>query len=181
MRKLNPETAALIVIDYQERLLPVIENGEKSEEDVLKLITGARVVGLPVIVTQQYTKGLGETTGKIKEALGVFTPVEKTTFSVFGTDEFIKVLNKSKAKQLIICGIESHVCVQQSVLDALELGYQVFVPEDCVGSRKLNDKKIAGKRMRKEGAIYTTYEAILFELIGGAKSPHFKEISKLVK
>ncbi|MCG8483235.1 MAG: hydrolase [Clostridia bacterium] len=178
---LKREESILVAIDFQEKLMPAVKMNEELEKTVAKLIQGCKILDLPIIVSQQYTKGLGETIPSIKEVLGTFDPIEKTSFSCCGEETFIKALKETGKKSVIIAGIEAHICVQQTVLDLLELGYNVFLVNDCVGSRNNNDKKYAVRRMTESGAIGTTYESVLFELCRNAKADGFKEISKLVK
>lgn len=189
--KLKKEDAILIGIDFQERLMPAMKGKEELEASVIKLIKGCRILGVPVIMTQQYTKGLGSTipsiAGALTDSLGEdlpeagFQPVEKTSFSAVGEPDFLKRLENLGRKTVIISGIEAHVCVQQTVIDLLENGYIVFVANDCISSRNNTDKKYSQRRMGDAGAVGTTCESILFELCGGAREPGFKQISTLVK
>lgn len=179
--KANRENSVLVVIDFQEKLMPIIDKNDELKRSVDKLIRGCRILDIPVLVSQQYTKGLGETIPVLKEALESFDPIEKTSFSCCGEPTFIQELEKAGKKTVIIAGIEAHICVQQTVIDLLELGYEVFLVQDCIGSRTSENKKYAENRMTGSGAIGTTYESILFELCKNAKAKGFKEISKLVK
>ncbi|MBN2613335.1 MAG: isochorismatase family protein [Bacteroidales bacterium] len=133
------------------------------------------------MVTQQYTKGLGETVSELGQHLGDMRKIEKLSFSCCGEPVFLQQLESTGKKTVIVAGIETHVCVLQTVLDLLELGYQPVIVEDCTSSRKFNDKKIALERMRDEGTIITTFESLLFELCKVAGNEKFKAISKLVK
>jgi len=189
--RLKKEDAVLVGIDFQERLMPAMKNNVELETLAVKLVRGCRILGVPTIITQQYTKGLGPTvsaiasalTEKIDEELGdsELLPVEKTSFSAMGEPAFVEALEKLGRKTVIIAGIEAHVCVQQTVIDLLEKGYTVFVANDCISSRSNTDKKYSQRRMGDAGAVGTTCESILFELCGGAKEPGFKQISALVK
>ncbi|NLE26265.1 MAG: hydrolase [Clostridiaceae bacterium] len=179
--RLKKEDAILVIIDFQEKLMPAIKDNEEISRSVEILIKGCRIMGVPIIVTQQYTKGLGDTIPSIKEAIGDQTAIEKTSFSCCGETVFSERLIEIQQKSVIIAGVEAHICVQQTVLDLLEKGYKVFIAADCIGSRKEIDKEIALRRMENSGAVVTTGEAVLFELCGGAKTEGFKEISKLVK
>ncbi len=180
--KMKKEDAVLLVIDFQERLMPIMRDQEALGLTTAKLIKGCGILGLPTLVTQQYTKGLGETVAVIKEALGEnFAPIEKISFSCCGEPAFIEALEQTKKKIVLVSGIESHVCVQQTVLDLLSSGYEVFIINDCIASRNNNDKKYAQRRMGDAGAVGTTCEAALFELCVSAKAPEFKAISALVK
>lgn len=189
--KIRKEDAVLVVIDFQEKLMPVMKNKEELEVSAAKLIKGCRILNVPIIVTQQYTKGLGPTVPELITALtssigddlpvAEFEAVEKTSFSAVGEPTFEETLEKLGKKSVIIAGIEAHICVQQTVIDLLEKGYHVFVVNDCISSRNNNDKKYAQRRMGDAGAIGTTFESLLFELCGGAKETGFKQISTLVK
>jgi len=179
--KIRRDRAILVVVDIQEKLLPAMKKGEDIVEKAAILIQGAGMLGVPILVTEQYPKGLGATIKPIGEALGEFVPIEKTSFSIMGEPAFVEALKESGAEDVMICGIESHVCVQQSALDLLEKGYRVYIMEDATGSRNNTDKKFAGRRMVEAGCVGTTVESALFELVGDAKDPCFKNISKLVK
>lgn len=179
--KLKREDAVLVMIDFQEKLMPAMKGKEELEAAAIKLAKGCNIMGLPTLVTQQYTKGLGNTIPNIAQAMGDFTPIEKTAFSAWGEPVFVEELKKTQKKTVILAGIECHVCVMQTALDLLEEGYQVFLVNDCVASRNNTDKKYAQRRVAEAGGIGTTYETVLFELLKGATAPEFKEISKLVK
>lgn len=180
MRLLLKDSIGLI-IDIQERLHPKIHDFKQLEHNTQILIKGLKALDVPLLVTQQYTKALGETISPIREVLGEFQYTEKISFSCCDTQDFAEDLEKSGKKNVIIAGEETHVCVLQTTLDLLELGYQPVVVEDCVSSRKPGDKATAIARMRQEGAIITSYESVLFELTRFAGSDTFKQISKLVK
>ena len=175
------ENACVVVIDFQRGLMPSIKNGEKIEQRAAMFIKGCKVLDIPVVVTQQYTRGLGETTDTIKDALGEFSWFEKTSFSCCGADGFMESLEASGKKDIILTGVEAHVCVMATALDLVEKGYNVYLLADCVSSRKGFDAKIALKRMEKAGVVITTAEAALFEMLLDAKHPLRKEISALVK
>jgi nicotinamidase-related amidase len=180
MRIIKEQSAALI-IDIQEKLYPHIHEFDVLSRNTIILIRGMKSLNIPFILTQQYTKGLGDTIPAIREAMGDFNPIEKNSFSCCDEPGFINALKKSGKKYVIIAGIESHVCVLQTTLDLINLTYIPVVIEDCVASRKYSDKKMAIERMRQEGAIISTYESILFELCRFAGTSQFKEISKIVK
>jgi nicotinamidase-related amidase len=177
---LKQDSTALLVIDIQERILKVINEYERVVENSLKLIKGFQILELPVMYTEQYPKGLGPTVSELKEVLGTVA-LEKTTFSCSGADNLFPTLINSGIKQVAVCGIESHVCVQQTVMDLLANGFQVNVAADAVSSRREFDYKIALDRMNKKGAEITTTESILFELLEKSGTEKFKAISKLVK
>lgn len=181
MRILKEKTAA-VVIDVQSKLFPFISENEKIEKNIIRLINGLKVLDIPILVTEQYTKGLGSTIDSIKSIFADdFNPIEKMQFSCMDNVDFqANFLGLSK-DTLIIFGIESHVCVLQTVIDTIAMGLIPVLVEDCVSSRNLNDKHYAIERARSEGAIITTYEAILFELTKVSGTEEFKKISKIVK
>lgn len=180
MRILKERTAGL-VIDIQERLYPHIHEHEQLTKNVRILIEGLRAIGVPILVTEQYTKGLGPTIEPVRLALGEYEHLEKMAFSCCDDDGFSAELEKLDKKFVIITGIEAHVCVLQTTIDLLKKNYIPVIVEDCISSRKINDKIMAVERMRKEGAIITTYESILFELLRYSGTDEFKAISRLVK
>lgn len=180
MRILKENTIGL-VIDIQERLVPVMEESEQFVENCIKLIQGLQILGLPMLVTQQYTKGLGETINEIKAVIKDFQYIEKKDFSCYDEPVVAEKLVQSGALNVIICGIESHVCVLQTAIDLKEAGYNPIVVMDCVSSRSFDNVDLASERFRFEGIMMTSLESILFELTRSSGAPEFKEISKLVK
>lgn len=181
MSLMNREDTIFIAIDFQEKLMPVMSNKEDLEDKVCRLAEGMKALGIPKIVTQQYTKGIGETIPSVAEALGEFEPIDKTSFSCMNNEEFRTQLEGIGRRTAVVCGIEAHICLQQTVLQLLDEGYQVYVPVDCVSSRSERDQMWSLERIERAGAITTTYEAILYELLGDSKAPEFKAISKIVK
>lgn len=177
----NRDKSALLVIDIQERILPVIFEYERVEQNSIKLIKGFKTLGLPVYYTEQYPKGLGPTSQKIKEALGDAKPIEKMSFSCSGAPGLFDELQNSKVEQVVLCGIESHVCVMQTALDLLANGFQVHIASDAVSSRREFDFNTALNRMQQNGAEITLTESVLFELLEVCGTEQFKTISKLVK
>ncbi len=180
MRILKQNTIGL-VIDIQERLVPVMEESEQFVENCSKLIQGLQILGLPLLVTQQYTKGLGETIEEIKSVIKDFHFIEKKDFSCFDEPIVAEKLALLGIQNVIICGIESHVCVLQTAIDLKEAGYTPVVVMNCVSSRSFDNIDLAMERFRHEGIMMTSFETILFELTRSAGAPEFKEISKLVK
>lgn len=178
---LKPENTALLIIDIQERILPVISNYQRVVDNTLKLIKGFKVLGLPIYFTEQYQKGLGSTSPEIMNELGDLKPFDKMSFSCSGAVELFEEFKKKKLSQIVICGIESHVCVQQTVLDLIANEIQINLAADAVSSRKEIDYKNSLDRMRQHNAEVTTTESILFELLKVCGTPQFKEISKIVK
>lgn len=175
--RIERENAVALVIDYQEKLVPVMHEKENLIQNSAVLLAGLKVLGIPMVVTQQYTKGLGMTVEELTEAAGCGEYIDKIAFS---TCDCVKEKISGK-KFVIVCGIEAHICVLQTVIDLAAAGYVPVVVEDCVSSRKANDKKIALRRMRDEGAIVTTYESLLFELLKVAGTEESKKIQRLIK
>ena len=175
------ENSIGLVIDIQERLVPAMEENEVLVENCKKLIQGLQILGLPMLVTQQYTKGLGETIEDVKALFTDFQYIEKKDFSCYDEPVFAEKLAVSGAKNVIICGIESHVCVLQTAIDLKAAGYTPVVVSDCVSSRSFDNLDLAAERFRHEGIMMTSFESILFELTRSAGAPGFKDISKLVK
>lgn len=170
-----------VVIDLQEKLFPQMHGKESLLKNCSILIQGLKAMYIPTLVTQQYTKGLGDTIEDIKLSLGDFEYTEKMAFSCCGEHDFLTKIKTQRKENVILLGIESHVCVMQTALDLIDLGFNPIIIEDCTSSRKVNDKQIALERLKQEGAMISTYESILFELCQTASSPEFKTISKLVK
>lgn len=181
MRILAEDTLAL-VIDFQEKLVPVIHQQEELLHNTTILLKGLQALQIQALVTQQYTKGIGMTVPSLTEVYGKdFSYEEKITFSCAEDEVIMNKIAESGKKNIIICGIEAHICVLQTVIDLIAKGYNVILVEDCVGSRKEKDRQVGIKRAIAEGAIPTTYESILFELTRVAKTEVFKVISKLIK
>lgn len=178
---LKSEKTVLLIIDIQERILPVINNYQMVVDNTIKLINGFKVLNLPIYFTEQYPKGLGPTVSSITEALGELKPFDKMSFSCSGAEELFNDFKKKNLSQVVVCGIESHVCVQQTILDLIENNFQVSLAADAVSSRKEIDYKISLERMRTHGAEITTTEAILFELLNVCGTDQFRAISKIVK
>jgi len=180
MRILRDDTLGIIV-DIQEKLFPHIFHHDQVEINTEILIKGLKILNIPLLLTEQYPKGLGRTIPAISAALGDYHIHEKMSFSCCGDPSFEMELQRIAKRNVIIAGIEAHVCVLQTTIDLIEEGYQPVIVEDCISSRKENDKLISIERMRQEGAIITSYESILFELAGISGTDSFKAISKLVK
>lgn len=176
----NRETSALLVIDLQERLMPVIFENENVFASVNKLLRGAEVLGVETIVTEQYPKGLGHTCKEVHMGENQ-NVIEKICFSCMQSDTVKDQLKLTNRKSLIVCGVEAHICVLKTVLEAIEAGYDVHVIADAVSSRTPENKFLALERMRQSGAFITSTESILFQLLNEAGTDEFKAISKLIK
>jgi nicotinamidase-related amidase len=180
MRITKKNTVGLI-IDIQERLFPVMLEKEKLLKNCLTLAKGLNELQLPLLITQQYTKGLGETLPEIKGAIPDFKFIEKRAFSCCDEPAVVNQLKKLGAKNIIICGIEAHVCILQTAIDLKEAGLQPVVVMDCISSRTKENIDLAKERFRFENIIIASYESILFELTRSSGAPEFRTISKLVK
>lgn len=175
--RIELDQTAVIAVDYQEKLMPVMSDKAKLIENAGILLAGLKALGVPICITQQYTKGLGMTIPEIVDACGTDNYIDKIVFSAYeAVSDFVK-----DKKFIIICGIEAHICVLQTIIDLKEQGYQPILVTDCTSSRKESDKKIAIKRARDEGAIITTYESLLFELLKKAGTDTSKQIQRLIK
>lgn len=179
--RITKENTVGLVIDIQERLIAAMNEKETLLKNCAILTQGLKELDIPMLVSQQYTKGLGETVPEIQSAFDAFSYFEKKDFSCFGVTEIANRLKDLKAKNIILCGIESHVCVLQTAVDLKAAGLNPIVVTDCVSSRTEANVELAKERFRYEGIMMTSYESILFELTGSASDPSFRAISKLVK
>ena len=170
-----------IGIDYQERLIPAINDSETVIRNSRILFRGLEALEVPIIISRQYPKGIGDTVPEIREVTSTATVFDKTSFSCYGDPAIKAAVDASGRKNVIISGTEAHVCALQTTIDLQAAGYQVVYVVDCAGSRKANDKKYGVKRAKQEGALIVTYEQLLFELLSGSTSPAFKAVSALVK
>ena len=184
MARLHRDNALLIVIDVQEKLTAVIHEQEQLQRNIERLVRGCHILKVPALLTEQYPKGLGPTTEKVQgafdETYGT-RAVQKMCFSGYRCSEFIETIAPMNRKQVLVAGIETHVCVYQTVTDLLSAGYEVTVIADAVSSRTARNREIALERMAQEGAKWSSTEMALFELTVEAGSDEFKAISKLVK
>lgn len=180
--RIQRENSLAILVDVQEKLLPVINDKDELLKNIMKLIKGLNVLQVPILESKQYTKGLGETVPPIKELLIEGTPsFDKISFSCYDDTSIKQYIMEQGKTFIILFGMEAHICLLQTAIDCMEVGYQVIVVVDCIGSRKDSDKQIAIKRLEKEGVIITTLESLLFELTRYAGTEIFKEISKIIK
>ncbi len=169
----------LLVVDVQEKLVPVIAGHRQMVWNIGRLLEAATILGTHVIATEQYPKGLGATVPELAEKLG--TVADKLSFSCGGCSAFVEELRRREDDRILVVGVETHVCVQQSVLDLMAAGRRVFVAVDAVGSRYEVDHQTALRRMDSAGATLTTTEATLFEWCQTAAAPEFKQISRLAR
>jgi len=176
-RVLDRERAALVVVDVQEAFRPAVGEWEAVTANVAILVQGARALGLPINVTEQYPRGLGETVPEVAAHLDGIEPLEKTAFSAVRAEGF----DLDGRDQALVCGIEAHVCVNQTVADLLEGGVQAHVAADAVTSRTALNRRLGLEKMEGSGAVLTSTEMALFELVGAAGSDEFKTIQKLIR
>ncbi|MDR0817083.1 MAG: isochorismatase family protein [Clostridiales Family XIII bacterium] len=201
----NEDDSVIVIVDMQERLVPAMYDRGSLIDACVRLVRGGRHIGIPVIFTQQYTKGLGQTITEVRNAATValteivknvksaaedpiesskpddFEYIDKKSFSILGEPNFVEALKQKKRRTVILAGVEAHVCVLQSALDFISQGYDVVIAEDAIRSRKPEDMKPALRRLAQSGATISTSEAILFDLIKGADHPAFKQVSATVK
>lgn len=175
------EDSLCLVIDVQERLIPAVDASEALMSTVVRLIEGLKVLDVPFLLSEQYPKGLGPTLPAVLERLPDILPWPKLGFSCCDEPHLLEALLASGRKNIVVCGVEAHVCVLQTVVDLVALGFQPVVVADAVSSRDPVDVVRALERMRAEGAIVTGSESLLFELTRAAGTERFKAISKLVK
>ena len=179
--KIRKEDCAGLIIDFQEKLVPTISGSQDILRNTDKLIRGLRIFRVPVYFTQQNTRALGLTLDVLRATMENFTAVEKMCFSCFEEPQLVQLLIDSNKKYVIIAGVETHICVLQTTLDLLNNNYIPVIVEDCTGSSREKDREVAIRRMRKEGAILSTSESILYELCSKAGNNDFRELLKLVK
>ena len=180
-RRIVRDKAALAVIDIQERLLPVMHEKDRVVRNSVRLIQAAAILNVPILVTEQYRKGVGVTVPEVAAVIPGFAPVEKLAFSCCGADGFVQSLRGKGVSDVILCGIEAHVCVTQTCLDLLDEGFRPFVVTDAISSRTVENHQSGIARMRDAGAVIVSSEMILFELLGRAGTEEFKQILPLVK
>ncbi len=179
--RINESDCLALVIDVQERLVPAMHQPEVLLASTVRLLEGYRILGLPLVVSEQYPKGLGSTVPALADLLKAAAILPKLSFSCLDDPAIAEKLASFGRKTIVVSGIESHVCVLQTVVDLLAAGYQVVVLADCVASRQTTERDIALARMAREGAIISTSESILFELCRVTGTERFKAISRLVK
>lgn len=178
---LKPENSLLIVIDFQGNLAQAMDNKESLFENAQKIIKGAKVFGIPIVATEHVPTKLGPTIPVIAQHLDGLTVISKESFSCLGNDLFASELGRLGRKQVIMTGIETHICVYQTAVDLLAMGYEVHVVADGVSSSTARNYELGIARMRDEGAKICSAEMVLFELLGTARSVHFRDIIQIVK
>lgn len=178
MARLDREQAVLVVVDVQEAFRKALRHFDSVAAGAATLVRGARTLGLPIVVTEQYPGGLGHTVPEVAGELpDDLEPIEKLCFSAAEAEGF----DLGGRDQALVCGIETHVCVNQTVLDLLERGVEAHVARDAVGSRTKDNWRLGLHRMERAGAVVTSIETALFELLRGADAAEFKQVQALVK
>lgn len=180
MPRLSAQGSVLLIVDVQDKLLGAMPDAAALVRDVAFLANAARLLEVPVVATEQYPKGLGPTTAALTPLLGV-PAVAKVSFSCLGCEPFKELLAITGRKDVVLVGIEAHVCVLQTALDLIEAGYTVYLPTDACDSRRASDKQVALRRLERAGVILTTAETTVFEWLRGADHQSFKAVSQLVK
>lgn len=175
------DNTALIVIDVQEKLFRVMHHKEALAENLQKIINGLKILDIPILVTEQNPAALGSTIPEIKNLVGNIQPISKFSFSCCGEQKFLNKLSALNGKQLLLAGIEAHICVYQTAVELLEKGYEVQVLVDCISSRTEENKRLGLEKIKEAGGSITSVEIALFELLRVAEGAKFKEISKIVK
>lgn len=178
---LNAENSLFFLIDIQDRLVGMLKNREEIAKNNSILAKAAKILGVPVIASEQYPNGLGSTILEVREYLNTENVLEKTSFSVLATDTIKAKLESLNRKKVVLTGIETHICVYQTARALLDAGYEVYVVKNACSSRSSKDYRTALELMRDYGAKLTCVETVLFELLGSSKHPNFKEIQALIK
>ena len=178
---LKLDDTALVVIDVQGKLAQLMHNRTELFKNLRVMIQGTQVLGIPILLTEQYPKGLGPTVPEVSQLLTAIEPIAKNAFSCCGEPAFMSALEPLGRRQILLTGVETHVCVHQTALDLLDAGYEVQVIADAVSSRTAENRHIGLEKMRDAGVVITSTETALFELMKLAEGPQFKQISKLVK
>jgi nicotinamidase-related amidase len=182
-RALNPSQCALIVIDIQEKLLAPIFEKERLVRNAQLLIRLAGVLKMPTLLSTQYSKGLGKTVPEVASLMPETQPMEKVAFSCFGSDVFCSAVKRLPGNRntLVLCGMESHICVAQTALAALREGYLVHVASDAVSSRTEWNWRVGLERMRSAGAVISSTEMIMYEALGSAGTSDFKAMLQYIR
>jgi len=179
---LDRNDTLLVVIDVQERMMPAISGGDEVTAQISRLAAGCRQLEVPILVTEQYTRGLGPTVEPVQQALGEwYNPLEKIAFSACKEVSFMNRLETAGRQEIILCGVETHICVYQTAMDLRELGYSVHMVVDAVGSRSPHNTKLALKKVSRHGIEHTSVEMFLFELMERADIREFKAVQSIVK
>lgn len=178
---LNPDNTVFLMIDIQEKLVNMLKNSMEIVNNNAILAKSAKILGVPVLLTEQYPQGLGSTVLAVREYVNPDNVYEKTSFSALGVESIRAALEQTDRKKVVLSGIESHICVYQTARELMANGYEVFVVKNACASRSKKDYRTALELMRDYGAKLTCVETVLFELLGDANHPNFKEIQMFIK
>ncbi|MEW6347734.1 MAG: hydrolase [Thermodesulfobacteriota bacterium] len=178
---LHAQDSLLVLVDVQEKLASAMHNRDAVINNTVKLVQGLRVLEVPILFSEQNPKGLGPTVPEVRQALGDLDAVTKLSFSCCGEERFMKELQALNRKQILVAGIECHVCVYQTVADLINMGCEVQVVADAVSSRTPENKAIGLEKCKDAGAAITSTETAIFELLKKAEGDKFKQILKVVK
>jgi nicotinamidase-related amidase len=178
---LQREDTILVVVDVQGKLAQLMHHKSELFENLRRMIQGARILGVPILVTEQYPQGIGPTVAEIADLLTDVEVISKTSFSCCGEKTFTAALQGLNRRQILLTGIETHICVHQTALQLIDAGYEVQVVADAVSSRTLDNKRIGLAKMQGAGAVITSTETALYELLKAAEGPMFKAVLGLVK
>ncbi|CAK1985784.1 Nicotinamidase-related amidase [Vibrio crassostreae] len=175
------QNTGLVVVDVQGKLARLVDESETLISDCRKLIKGAQVLGLPIIYLEQNPDKLGATVSELNDLLSDVEPVTKFTFNACDEPKFVEAVQAKDVETWLVCGIEAHICVYQTAMGLLELGYKVQVVGDCISSRTALNKKLAISRLRDAGVQITGLEMSLYELVKDCRAPEFKSILSLIR
>ncbi|RBP85750.1 hydrolase [Marinomonas rhizomae] len=178
---LRKDQTGLVVIDVQGKLATIVHDSEAFISNLVKLVKAAKLLGLPILWLEQNPEKLGETVPELQEALDMVEPITKYSFSACGEPTFVDAVKNTKVKTWLISGIEAHICVYQTALGLLDLGYEVELVSDCVSSRAIQNKEMAFAKLVRKGTEVTSLEMCLFELIGDCRADEFREALSLIK
>ena len=179
---LSREGSVLVIFEVQERLLPAVQNSKEVLQNIINLARAAHILGVPIILTEQYPKGLGGTVPELLDVLDFSVkPLEKLSFSGFGSEEFNAELTELAADTLILCGLECHICINQTALEGLSKGFKVQVVADATSSRTEENYRLGLEKIRQAGAVVTTTETALYEMMRVAKTKEFDEVLKVLR
>jgi nicotinamidase-related amidase len=178
---LRKDKTGVVVIDVQGKLATIVHDSEAFIANLVKLVKAAKLLGLPVLWLEQNPEKLGETVPELREVLDMVEPIAKYSFSACGEPVFVEAIKKAKMNSWLITGIEAHICVYQTALGLLDLGYDVELVRDCVSSRTIENKDMALAKLARKGAEVTSLEMCLFELIGDCRADEFRGALSLIK
>ena len=181
MNKINIEDCLIIAVDIQEKLVNMLNDGNQLVKEAQKVLKAGDILNLPIIITEQYPKGLGDSVEEIKSSVKNAQYIEKNSFSIVNEDNILNLIKKYNKKQIIIFGIETHICVLQSAIDLLNNGFEVFVVRNASASRNINEHNAAIRRLIHFGAQIVTVEMVIFQLLKSSRHAKFKEIQNLIK